>query len=339
MAAPKICFDRILPRDLRRQQMTKPDGAQVRAIAIPGRQWVNGSTIKIRLVGGTDSARRLVEDTATKWLDFANLNFEFRDDPRAEIRVTFDSNDGAWSYIGLDNLDIPLNAATLNLGWIDEAVILHEFGHMIGLAHEHQNPDGGIVWNEANVIRDLSGPPNYWDEGTIRQNVLNKYSANQVLGTDFDPDSIMLYAFPDDWTANMGATHANTKLSSLDEGFIQSEKMYPRLASTPDQRATDIEVQAPVESAIETAGAELLFRFKVKRPGVYVVETSGSSDVVLTLFGPDSVQKRIAEDDDGGANFNARIHAQLSLGTYYARVRQYSEKATGQFGIRVTAQP
>ena len=77
-------------------------------------------------------------------------------------------------------------AATMNLGWQDEAVILHEFGHAIGLAHEHQNPAGGIQWNEQVVITDLAGAPNFWDEPTVRHNVLEKYSYSEINGTEFD---------------------------------------------------------------------------------------------------------------------------------------------------------
>ena len=73
--------------------------------------------------------------------------------------------------------------------------VAHEFGHAIGLAHEHQNPAGGMQWNEAAVIRDLSGPPNHWGEAQIRHNVLNKYRADQINGTTSDPDSVMLYFF------------------------------------------------------------------------------------------------------------------------------------------------
>ena len=191
--AAKICFDRILPRNLRRPQRTwMPLGGPERAISLIGKQWVNGSNIRIRFMEGSQAQQDMVRQIAPIWTEHANLSFEFTDHPRAEIRVTFDANDGAWSYVGTDNSNIPLHAATLNLGWQDEGVIRHEFGHMIALSHEHQNPAGGIVWNEDAVISDLSGPPNFWDEATIRHNVLNKYSVDQVMGTGFDEDSIML---------------------------------------------------------------------------------------------------------------------------------------------------
>ena len=196
-SAPKLCFDRILPRNLRRQHRTMMlAGGAERAISLIGKQWLNGSNLRIRFMDSDQAQQDMVRSIAPEWCEHANLTFEFTDHPRAEIRVTFDPNDGAWSYVGTDNAEIPLHAATLNLGWQDKSVILHEFGHMIGLSHEHQNLDGGIIWDEAAVIRDLSGPPNFWDEATIRHNVLNKYRADQLHGTDFDRQSIMLYAFP-----------------------------------------------------------------------------------------------------------------------------------------------
>ena len=60
--AKNICFDRILPRDVARVQRTMmmPDGRQ-RAIALVGKQWINGSTIKIRFMNGTQDQKDMVE--------------------------------------------------------------------------------------------------------------------------------------------------------------------------------------------------------------------------------------------------------------------------------------
>ena len=129
-----------------------------------------------------------MREQAGWWTAHANLRFNFNDAPGAEIRISFDPNDGAWSYVGTDCRGIPLNEATMNLGFMDGGTTAHEFGHAIGLAHEHQNPAGGIEWNEEVVIRELARPPNLWDEATARHNVLRKYSADQINGTRFDPD-------------------------------------------------------------------------------------------------------------------------------------------------------
>ncbi|MGH8550794.1 MAG: M12 family metallopeptidase, partial [Methylococcales bacterium] len=101
----------------------------------------------------------------------------FDNAPTAKIRISYDSSDGAWSFIGTDASSIPANQPTMNLGFLDGGTAAHEFGHAIGLAHEHQNPAGGIEWNEEVVLRDLSGPPNSWTPKQIRHNVLEKYKA------------------------------------------------------------------------------------------------------------------------------------------------------------------
>lgn len=334
--AHKMCYDKILPQDLRREQRVRVIGprGRTRAIALKDKHWVNGSTITISFMGGTAAQQDMVKEIAPEWTNHANLEFEFTDDPRAKIRVTFDETDGAWSYVGTDNLNIPLHAATLNLGWQDEGVILHEFGHMVGLSHEHQNPDGGIEWNEADVIADLGGPPNYWDEATVRHNVLNKYSADQINGTEFDPKSIMLYAFPGSWTVSGIGTQENEKLSELDKQFIGSEVMYPGQRD-PLEDTVGLSIASAARAEISTAGENDLFSFEVEAAGLHTIETLGSSDVVMRLYGPGSIDTLIEENDDGGSGRNARIAVDLDPGTYFLQIRHFDQTATGRYGVLV----
>lgn len=150
----------------------------------------------VRFVGGDSGKHNIVKQFAPKWSNYANLKLDFNNASDAEIRISFDDSDGAWSYIGTDCKNIPLDQTTMNLGWQDEGVVLHEFGHAIGLIHEHQNSLGGIQWNKPNVIRDLSCPPNNWDPATIEHNMFKTYDREQINGTSLDKKSIMLYAIP-----------------------------------------------------------------------------------------------------------------------------------------------
>lgn len=310
---------------------------RVSAIAPIGKQWVNGSTLRIRFMGGSKADQKLVEKHAPEWTNHANLEFEFTDDPNADVRVSFDTNDGAWSYVGLDNKNIPIHAATLNLGWVDKGVILHEFGHMISLGHEHQNPEGGIVWNEEEVIKDLAGPPNFWSPEQTRHNVLRKYSADQIHGTQFDKDSIMLYEFPGRWTLNLPeGTKGNDDLSVTDQDFANSAKMYPG-AGGGAVEAVELPVFEAIRGSIAQAGEEDLFTFTVEKTGKFIIETTGGTDLYLSLFGPGSNSNLIAEDDDSGFGRNSRVEQILAPGIYFARVRHFDPNTTGSYEIQVVA--
>lgn len=335
---PKVCTDRILPRELMRAQPTTRSGGRVRAISPIGKSWMNGSTLRVRFVGGTAAQKALVREQAGWWTEHANLKFDFNNAPDAEIRITFDPRDGAWSYVGTDCREIPLNEATMNLGFTDGGTTAHEFGHAIGLAHEHQNPAGGIQWNDEVVIRELAKSPNFWDEATTRHNVLRKYTIEQVNGTQFDPDSIMLYFFPAEWTLNGIGTKANETLSSIDKQFIAGAKMYPRDAPTVDS-PVELAVNASRRTAasIGKFGEEDLFAFAVTKAGRHVIDTRGPTDVVMKLFGPDSPTALIAEDDDSGVDYNARISANLIEGRYFAQVRHYNRASgMGDYTIKVS---
>lgn len=332
----KVCHDRVLPQDVFRQQMlARPRGRDVlRAVLEFRKMWINGSTLRVRFMGGTAAQRANAREQAAWWSEHANLTFEFNDAPDAEIRIAFNPDDGAWSYIGTDAKKIPQNQPTMNLGFEDGGTAAHEFGHAIGLGHEHQNPSGGIEWNEEVVIRDLGGPPNFWTPEQARHNVVNKYSADQIRGTTFDPDSIMLYFFPGKWTKSGKGTKANHRLSTMDKAFIASAEAYPREAI----EAVTLKVNASSATAADIGkpGEEDLFTFTVKTGGRHVVSTSGSTDVVMKLFGPGSKTALVAEDDDGGVGTNARIIADLVPGQYFVQVRHFNKASgTGQYKVSV----
>ena len=265
---PHVCIDRLLPSDLRRFQSTVRRSGGVRALLVASKMWMNGSTLRVRFMGGSAAQKAKVREQAQWWTAHANLSFNFNDAPDAEIRISFDPDDGAWSYIGTDNRAIPTNQPTMNLGFMDGGTVAHEFGQAIGLGHEHQNPAGGIQWNEPVVLQNLSGPPNNWDEDTIRHNVLKKYAVSQIRGTRFDPKSIMLYFFPANWTTNGIGTQANEVLSALDKSFIAGAQAYPKSAPTVSD-AIELKVNAArrTHAAIGNPGEEDLYRFTVTQGG------------------------------------------------------------------------
>jgi hypothetical protein len=330
----RVCFDRRLPQDLRRVPQADGHGpGTARAAVVRASRWPNGSTLRVRFLEGTPEQHDIVRQYAPQWVEHANLRLEFGDAPDAEIRIAF-RDDGAWSYIGTDCLQIPLDQPTMNYGWLDEAVVLHEFGHALGLIHEHQNPVGGIRWNKEQVYRDLGGPPNFWDRATVDNNMFRTYDLDQINGTTFDPESIMLYSFPASWTLDGFSSERNTELSEADKAFIGSEGGYP---GGTEAEVPEIAVGEETRAEIGRPGEQDLFQFRARAMAAFQVETTGGTDVMLALYGPDSRTRLLEEDDDDGTGLNARIVRRLDEGTYYVQVQHYNPDAgVGEYGVRVT---
>lgn len=328
---PRVCFDRILPHELRRTP--PPEGGRTRAALQISKRWPVGSTLRARFLGGTAQQQATVRQFAPEWTQYANLRLEFTTSPQSEIRIAF-ADDGAWSYIGTDCLGIGSNQPTMNYGWLDQAVVLHEFGHALGLIHEHQNPVGGIQWNKPVVYRDLGGPPNNWPPEVVDNNMFRTYDVDQINGTTLDPESIMLYSFPASWTLNSFSAKENAVLSKMDREFIGSRGAYPGRTVGPAVITVNGDA---VQSDVGVPGEEDLYRFLADSAAEYKIETSGSTDVVVKLFGPDSQTALVAEDDDSGRGLNSRIVQALQPGTYYVQVRHYNtRRGTGKYGVAVT---
>jgi hypothetical protein len=109
-------------------------------------------------VTGTPNQRAKVSNVITEWTKYANIKFAQLDSPQsANIRITFDRTSGSWAYVAKEINRVAQSLPTMNLGWLEDTpvanttadergVILHEFGHVLGLMHEHQSPlRGGVI--------------------------------------------------------------------------------------------------------------------------------------------------------------------------------------------------
>jgi hypothetical protein len=300
----------------------------MRLIAPIGKEWINGSILRVKFLEGSADQQGEVLSKIKNWENTCNIKFRVVEDGPSDIRITFNPDDGSWSYIGTDCRHIDQSQPTMNLGWLDGGVIEHEFGHALGFSHEHQNPSGGIEWNEQQVIKDLSGPPNFWDELTVRHNVLSKYSYDQIRGTIFDPLSIMCYSFPSNWTKNGITIRENDKLSLEDKKFALL--MYPK-QSNP---SINIKVGGwfRTYAAFEQLGEEDLFVFDVTAIGYYRANIISKMDTAIKLYGPDDPKLLVAEDDNSGVRKNGQVIKELGPGKYWIQVRSND---IGTYSVKV----
>ncbi len=196
------------------------------------RRWPAGMALRVHFLAGERAVQRHVEEIVAEWSQHANIQFVFGAGPEAEIRISFNPNSGSWSYMGTDcSLSQLAGRPTMNLGWLTPTtplveyrrVVLHEFGHALGLVHEHLSPAAEIPWNEAKVL-DYYRQTNGWDEAYTRSNVLARSKADAY--TRFDPHSIMLYPVPKELTrGGFEIPWSNSELSALDKEFIG--QIYP----------------------------------------------------------------------------------------------------------------
>ena len=207
-----------------------------RAALLKEARWNPGDVITVGFLEGDPALQKRVRAVAEQWVgdNMANLTFSFQKKPGALIRISFGLR-GSWSAIGTTCRQVDPSKPTMNFGWLTPAstdldvqrVVLHEFGHALGLIHEHQNPGGGIKWNKKQVTADLSGPPHNWTAKQLDTHMFKAYTKKETNFTKLDQESIMLYPIPTKWTTNHFSSELNIKLSSTDIAFIK--KQYPHI--------------------------------------------------------------------------------------------------------------
>jgi hypothetical protein len=196
---------------------------------INSRRWQPGDRILVAFNGGTPALHRAIAETAMQWGKYANIELDFGYDKRtntyrlwsysdrdavAHIRIGF-VDKGYWSAIGNDSVSasFPANRASMNFFKFSErwpnlmpsnwqALVIHEFGHALGLDHEHQRQ---VCNAEFRWSRGLNGELSVyqvfertygWSKDDTDLNLKPIEERNIVVGSTPDRKSIMFYAMP-----------------------------------------------------------------------------------------------------------------------------------------------
>jgi hypothetical protein len=193
--------------------------------------------------------REHVKTIAPTWSQYANLTFEFVEGWTEDVTVNFepDPENGITygtfcSYLGTDcclhsrskEASTHLVFEPNNPSYTEDQfrrLILHEFGHALGLIHEHMRPDRPILWNQPAVCKYYRS--NFgWNWPTIRANVIDIYEKAVKDQTPFDPKSIMMYPIDTGLAAYEDCTPFTTDWNfDLTPGDIELiSRTYPKTA-------------------------------------------------------------------------------------------------------------
>jgi serralysin len=229
----------------------------VRAAFMKSSIWPQNSTIKIAFakkpIKSLDGSSNLEDPEYTlekaQWTQqivekyykpLVNLTFIWDVSiEESDVRISFISSKGSFSVTGTQSLAVPKDTATMNIGWLDKdasntdknsligtgVVIVHEFGHMLGMIHEHQRQDKPMKWNKEFIYDSLGQPPNNWDRETVDNQLFEQIAMSTLNSSEFDPNSVMEYIFPDNFFTSPQNLQISKYLSNLD--IIWVNKTYP----------------------------------------------------------------------------------------------------------------
>lgn len=190
--------------------------------------WNKHSVLRVYFFNGAETIIKKVLNVANTWAQLSGLQFQrvFTKNP-SEIRISF-SCPGYNSLVGKQAYDPNYrNKPTMCLQGLDQTTdealfvrtVLHEFGHVMGLLHELQNPHAQIPWDTARLYAYYDSVY-HWKPDSVNRWVLRLYSSQDVDASEMDTASIMMYAVPKEVTKGGYAIPWPDKLSKGDTSFL-----------------------------------------------------------------------------------------------------------------------
>lgn len=300
--------------------------ANLPAYVIDSHRWKVGSTVNVAFLGGSTELHQAIEKLANEWTQYANIKFDFGYNPAtgkyrewsradktyaARVRISFDQT-GHYSAVGTESVDSKrfpphmesMNFSDFNMQYPNAmpddwgGIVRHEFGHALGLWHEHQKPfcTGEIRWVDEGskqsaytyYLNNLRWPTSYTDS-----NLKPPISVDDRFGKadSVNLTSLLIYKLPPEILIKGTASPCYTKtlpttFSDLDKEAIALVYPFDKSKAVPvDPSKVTAVLAAVARSDILSISDRIAFSSKVEsrtiadRPKVYVQMPSATAEV------------------------------------------------------------
>jgi hypothetical protein len=343
--------------------------------ALPVAQNIWKDTKKINVVfhdstgKWVDAVKQAVKRNLKEWEKYASIEFTFNELAKADVRVQIVQTTKYplytyQSWVGPDCrkyaaqmlpstwLVFPENTSEREL----RRVILHEFGHVLGLIHELKRPDKKLLWDDDEVVKYYAFTK--WSKEKILQQVKSIYQGPIVDRSPFDIQSITVYPVkkglawdfdPQTKAKRDFVTEMPFELSPMDRAF--ASRLYP---SKPSGQEESVEPDGMFHAGkIPEDGAVARYRFGIEKDGKFHITLRPKKDTKtmparVAIFGATEIeqtQARLAAAAEGDGSIDLPLKLTFETmsqpkGTYYIEVRNRDpHRGVGEFELAVAPLP
>jgi hypothetical protein len=195
--------------------------------------WDVGSSLYITFINGSKQLHQKVMQIGNEWSKYANIKFVERETGESNIRIIFNDTGLVKTAVGVMNNMIPqdeptcfIDTSNIQSATLFKSIILHTFGHLMGMQHENVVPLNGRKWNY--FALDKYAIRNKWTEFEKNRRIIYLYSTSVSNSLIADRRSVMYYTPKEDWV-NEKASPVNDSLSMMDKTIAELSYPYHRV--------------------------------------------------------------------------------------------------------------